>query len=251
MTAVADSVKEPDSTNPNPAAAPWQAQVVTLFPDAFPGPLGLSLSGQALENNVWSCSTVGLREFGVGKHLSVDDTPAGGGAGMVLRADVVGPALDAAQAAVPNAPLLHASPRGRPFTQAMAADLAAGPGVTILAGRFEGVDQRILEAYPIQEVSIGDYVLSGGEVAAMVILDACIRLLPGVVGATASLTEESFADGLLEYPHYTRPRSWRGFDIPNVLLSGDHSKIATWRRDQAQALTAARRPDLLARKPKP
>lgn len=238
----------PDHTAPRP---PWRATLVTLFPDCFPGPLGLSLAGQALKSGLWSCNTIALREFGIGKHKTVDDTPAGGGAGMVLRADVVAEALDAAQADAPPCPLIYMSPRGTPFTQAMAEHWAQGPGLTILAGRFEGVDQRLLDEARIEEVSVGDYVLSGGEVAAMAVLDACIRLLPGVMGAAASLTEESFADGLLEYPHYTRPRIWRGHAIPDVLLSGDHEKIATWRRRQSEALTAARRPDLSAKKTKP
>lgn len=229
---------------------PWRATVITLLPECFPGPLGASLSGQALNEGTWTLETIPLRDFGIGKHANVDDTPAGGGAGMVLRADVVGPAIDAAIAKCPDTPLLYMSPRGTPFTQAQAEAWATGPGLTILAGRFEGVDQRVLDAYDIQEVSIGDYVLSGGEVAAMTVIDACVRLLPGVMGQPLSLEEESFADGLLEYPHYTRPRSWQGRDIPDVLLSGDHQKIANWRRTMAEEVTKERRPDLLKKREK-
>ena len=227
-----------------PAAA-WQARVVTLFPEAFPGVLGLSLTGQALRAGLWHLSTVPLREFGLGRHRSVDAPPAGGGAGLVLRADVVGPALEAA--AGPG-PTLYLSPRGRPFDQAMARALAAGPGATLLCGRFEGVDQRALDAHDAIEVSLGDFVLTGGEIAAQTLLDATVRLLPGVVGNAESLTEESFgegAGGLLEHPHYTKPAEWRGRATPEVLLSGDHARIAAWRRAQSEALTRARRPDLL------
>lgn len=228
---------------------PWQATVITLLPDLLPGPLGASLAGQALTSGRWTLESIALRDFGLGKHASVDDTPAGGGAGMVLRADVIGPALDAARAQNPASPLLYMSPRGKPFKQATAEALAAGPGVILLAGRFEGVDQRVLDAYDMEEVSIGDYILSGGEIAAMAVIDACVRLLPGVIGAEQSLSEESFTDGVLEYPQYTRPRSWQGRDIPDVLLSGDHEKIAKWRRTQALTLTQRRRPDLLRRVP--
>jgi len=232
------------ATGSSPA---WDATVITLLPDCFPGPLGTSLAGQALSDGIWSLETIALRDFGIGKHANVDDTPAGGGAGMVLRADVVGPAIEAAQSQNPKAPLLYMSPRGAPFTQKMAETWSKGPGLSLLAGRFEGVDQRVLDAFDIQEVSIGDYVLSGGEIAAMTILDACIRLLPGVMGQPQSLDEESFSNGLLEYPHYTRPRSWQGRDIPDVLLSGDHQKIADWRRAEAETITEARRPDLIKR----
>ncbi len=235
-------------TRPGSQTPQWRATVVTLLPECFPGPLGTSLAGQALKDGTWALETIALRDFGIGKHANVDDTPAGGGAGMVLRADVVGPAIEAAQTQNPNTPLLYMSPRGTPLTQTMAETWAEGPGLTILAGRFEGVDQRVLEAHGLQEVSIGDYVLSGGEIAAMTVLDACVRLLPGVMGQPQSLAEESFSDGLLEYPHYTRPRSWQGRDIPDVLLSGNHQKIAEWRTAEAQAITKARRPDLLKRR---
>lgn len=228
---------------------PWSARVLTLFPEMFPGPLGASLSGQALQSQLWSLTTLPIRDFGIGKHRQVDDTPAGGGAGMVLRADVVAAAVDQARAEQPHLPALYMSPRGRPFTQALAGELAAGPGVILLAGRFEGVDERVLQSRQLTEVSIGDYILSGGELAAMVIIEACVRLLPGVLGAGESLTEESFEHGLLEYPHYTRPRDWEGLSIPDVLLSGDHRKIAAWRRAESERITAQRRPDLLPRKP--
>lgn len=228
---------------------PWNATVVTLFPEMFPGPLATSVTGTALQNGLWALGTVGIREHGIGRHKTVDDTPAGGGAGMVMRADVVAAALDAARSAEPEAPAIYLSPRGAPFTQARARTLAAGPGVILLAGRFEGVDQRVIEARGLEELSIGDYVLSGGELAAFVVLDACVRLLPGVLGAAESLAEESFDDGLLEYPHFTRPRTWEDRSIPEVLLNGDHKKIAAWRRAEAERLTRERRPDLLAHRP--
>ena len=218
--------------------------MVTLFPELFPGPLAASLSGDALRRGIWSLDAIGLREFGVGRHRAVDDTPAGGGAGMVLRADVLGPAIDEAARRNPEAPRFYLSPRGMPLDQARVRELAAGPGVLLLAGRFEGIDERVIEARGLSEISVGDYVLSGGELAAMVLLDAAVRLLAGVVGEAASLTEESFEAGLLEYPHYTRPREWEGRTIPDVLLSGDHKRIAAWRRAQAQHLTQERRPDL-------
>jgi tRNA (guanine37-N1)-methyltransferase len=221
--------------------------VVTLFPELFPGPLGASLAGDALKRGLWGLDTVALRDFGVGRHRQVDDTPAGGGAGMVLRADVVAAALDAARASTPDAPAIYLSPRGEPFTQALVRELAAAPGVILLAGRFEGLDQRVIDARSLREVSIGDYVLAGGELAAMVLIDAVVRLLPGVVGKAASLTDESFEAGLLEYPQYTRPRDWEGLAIPEVLLSGDHKRIARWRRAEAERLTRERRPDLWAR----
>lgn len=222
----------------------WRASVLTLFPEMFPGPLGVSLVGQALEVGVWSLATHQIRDFGLGRHRQVDDTPAGGGAGMVLRADVLGAAIDAARGGNPDSPLVYLSPRGRPFDQALTKEFAAGPGLVLLAGRFEGVDERVIEGRGLMEVSIGDYVLSGGELAAMVMIDACVRLLPGVLGAAESLAHESFEGGLLEYPQYTRPRDWEGRSIPEVLLSGDHKAIADWRRAEAQRITAERRPDL-------
>jgi tRNA (guanine37-N1)-methyltransferase len=226
----------------------WRATVLTLFPEMFPGPLGLSLAGKALAEQRWALATIDIRDFATDKHRSVDDTPAGGGAGMVMRADIAASAIDAARASMPaEAPTLYLSPRGTPFTQARARELAQAHGVILLCGRFEGVDERVLEARDVEEVSIGDYVLSGGELAAQVLIDAIVRLLTGVAGNEGSLAEESFASGLLEYPHYTRPREWEGRTIPEVLLSGDHEKIAKWRREQAEAITKARRPDLLAR----
>jgi len=225
--------------------AAWRATVLTLFPEMFPGPLGLSLAGKALQDGTWTLETLDIRNFATDRHRSVDDTPAGGGAGMVMRADIAAAAIDAGRAnAAPGTPAIYLSPRGTPLTQARAAELAKGPGVLLLCGRFEGVDQRVLEARDIEEISIGDYVLSGGELAAQVLIDACVRLLPGVAGNEVSLDDESFTSGLLEYPHYTRPRDWEGRAIPEILLSGDHERIAKWRREQAEALTKARRPDL-------
>lgn len=226
----------------------WRASVLTLFPEMFPGPLGVSLVGQARDAGVWSLATHQIRAFGIGRHRQVDDTPAGGGAGMVMRADVLGPAIDAARVENPDSPLIYLSPRGRPLDQALARELAAGPGAVLLAGRFEGVDERVIAGRGLQEVSIGDYVLSGGELAAMVLIDACVRLLPGVLGAEESLAHESFEGGLLEYPQYTRPREWEGRTIPDVLLSGDHKAIAAWRRAESLRITAERRPDLAERK---
>lgn len=223
----------------------WHATVLTLFPEMFPGPLGLSLSGRALRDGAWGLSAVNIRDFAHDKHRSVDDTPAGGGAGMVMRADVAAAAIDQAVAAHPGVPRIYLSPRGSPLTQERVRHLATGGGVMLFCGRFEGLDQRVIEARRLEELSIGDYVLSGGEIAAMVLIDACVRLLPGVMGAEASLSEESFENGLLEYPHYTRPRVWEGREIPDALLSGDHARIARWRRDQAEILTRQRRPDLL------
>ena len=222
----------------------WTATVLTIFPEMFPGPLGFSLAGRALREGLWACAPVDLRSFGRGRHRSVDDTPFGGGAGMVLRPDVV----DAACAAVPaHLPLLYLSARGRPLTQARVRALAEGPGVALLCGRFEGVDQRAIEARAMEEISVADVVLSGGEPAAILLLDACIRLLPGVMGAAESAKEESFSSGLLEYPHYTRPAEWQGRAVPEVLLSGHHGEVAAWRRAQAEAATRERRPDLWAR----
>ena len=225
--------------------ATWRATVLTLFPEMFPGALGLSLAGKALADAKWALEIIDIRYFATDKHRSVDDTPSGGGAGMVMRADIASAAIDAARASLPpDTPTIYLSPRGRPLTQARARELAAGPGAILLAGRFEGVDERVLEARQLEEVSIGDYVLSGGELASMVLIDAVVRLLPGVAGNEASLAEESFSSGLLEYPHYTRPREWEGRAIPEVLLSGDHAAIAKWRREQAERLTKQRRPDL-------
>ncbi len=228
----------------------WRARVLTLFPDMFPGPLGVSLVGQALSGGLWSLEASQIRDFGIGKHRQVDDTPAGGGAGMVLRADVLAAAIDQAREKDGDLPLVYLSPRGEPFTQAIAHEFARGPGLMLLAGRFEGIDERIIEGRQIRELSIGDYVLSGGELAAMVILDACVRLLPGVLGSTDSLTHESFEAGLLEYPQYTKPREWEGKSIPEILLSGDHKKIAEWQRREALRITRERRPDLAAKIPR-
>ena len=221
----------------------WRATILTLFPEMFPGPLGTALAGRALTNGIWSLETANIRDAGLGRHRSVDDTPFGGGAGMVMRPDVVGTAI---QQVADGRPLLYLTPRGRPFRQPDAARLAASPGAILLCGRYEGVDQRVIDASGAEEVSIGDYVLSGGELAAMVVLDACVRLLPGVMGAADSAIEESFSANLLEYPHYTRPAEWQGHPVPGVLLSGDHAAIARWRQDQAVQVTRARRPDLLA-----
>jgi tRNA (guanine37-N1)-methyltransferase len=230
---------------------PWRASVLTLFPEMFPGPLGVSLVGQALEAGLWSLALHQIRDFGIGRHRAVDDTPAGGGAGMVMRADVLADAIDHARLTEPELPLLYMSPRGAPLTQERVRALSQGPGVMILAGRFEGIDERLIEARDVTEVSIGDYVLSGGEIPAMVLLDACVRLIPGVLGAEESLTHESFEDGLLEYPQYTKPRDWDGRPTPEVLLSGDHKRIAEWRRAEAERITRERRPDVLARGGKP
>ncbi|MCB1504533.1 MAG: tRNA (guanosine(37)-N1)-methyltransferase TrmD [Hyphomicrobiaceae bacterium] len=224
----------------------WRASILTLFPEMFPGPLGLSLAGQALDAGLWSLATHQIREHGLGRHRAVDDTPAGGGAGMVMRADVVGAAVDSARSQDgADLPLIYFSPRGTPLTQSLAHELAEGPGVMLLAGRFEGLDQRVIEARGMREISIGDYILSGGELAAMVLLDACIRLLPGVVGSADSLTHESFETGLLEHALYTKPREWEGRSIPEVLLSGDHKKIAAWQETDSLRITSERRPDLL------
>jgi tRNA (guanine37-N1)-methyltransferase len=224
----------------------FAATVLTLYPEMFPGPLGISLAGRALEEGKWSLDTVQIRDFAIDRHRTVDDTPAGGGAGMVLRVDVLAAAIDHARALQPHCPVIAMTPRGRPLTQERVRALAAGPGGTVLCGRFEGFDERIFAARAVEEVSVGDIVLSGGEPAAMMLLDACVRLLPGVMGAAASGTEESFESGLLEYPHYTRPAEWQGLAIPEVLRSGDHAKIAAWRRRQSEEDTRARRPDLWA-----
>ncbi len=226
---------------------PWQASVLTIFPEIFPGPLGVSLVGGALDAGIWSLDTIDIRTFGIGRHATIDDHPAGGGAGMVMRCDVIAAALDHARATAPELPMIYLSPRGTPLDQSRVRDLAAGPGVILLAGRFEGIDERVIEGRGLTEISIGDYVLAGGEVAAMVLIEACVRLLPGVVGSAASLAEESFSERLLEYPQYTRPREWEGRGIPEVLLSGDHGKIADWRRAEAERLTRERRPDLWPR----
>jgi tRNA (guanine37-N1)-methyltransferase len=225
----------------------WQATILTLYPEMFPGPLGESLAGRALADGIWSLETVQIRDFATDKHRSVDDTPAGGGPGMVMRADVLGAAVDKVLADHPQSPVIAMTPRGLPLTQLLARALAGGPGVSILCGRFEGIDERLFEARPIIPVSIGDYVLSGGETGALVLLDTCIRLLPRVMGAASSGVEESFERGLLEYPHYTRPTDWEGRTIPEVLRSGDHAKIAAWRRARAEEDTRSRRPDLIER----
>ncbi len=255
----------------------FAAQIITLYPEMFPGPLGVSLAGRALEQGLWSCDPIQLRDFATDKHKSVDDTPAGGGAGMVLRADVLGAAVDHAREKMAeqiaaraesvevravrsndpstgsgrtdldSAPLIALTPRGKSLTQGRVRELAAGPGVTLICGRFEGFDERIFESRVIEEISIGDFILSGGEIGALLLLDACIRLLPGVMGASSSGDDESFENGLLEYPHYTRPVEWEGRTIPEVLRSGDHAKIAAWRKAQAETDTRSRRPDLWQR----
>ena len=231
----------------------WRATVLTLFPEMFPGPLGVSLAGRALTSGLWALEARDIRDSATDRHRSVDDTPAGGGLGMVLRADVLAAAIDAADATPDwptERPRLLMSPRGRPLTQSRVAELAGGPGPLIVCGRFEGVDQRVIEGRSLEEVSIGDYVLSGGEIAAMALIDACVRLLPGVMGKAESGADESFSDGLLEYPQYTRPQSFEGTPIPEILLSGDHAKVAAWRTAEAEALTRARRPDLWAARPR-
>lgn len=236
------------SSSPLSGHAPWQAVVLTLFPEAFPGPLGLSLAGQALAQGTWALRAVDIRAFGHGRHRTVDDTPAGGGAGMVMRADVLGAAIDAVRQTASAMPAVYLSPRGEPLSQKLVRELASGPGVMALCGRFEGIDERVIQGRGLREVSVGDFVLSGGEVAAMALIDACVRLLPGVIGEAGSLQEESFEAELLEYPHYTRPRDWEGRVIPAVLLSGDHKRIAEWRQAEAERITRERRPDLWARR---
>lgn len=239
--AIAQAMTDPCT----PSAAAFEATVLTLFPDAFPGALGVSLIGTARERGLWSLKTLDIRDFSRHKHRSVDDTPAGGGPGMVLRPDVVAAALDA----VPEdgRPRLVLTPRGRPLVQARVRELAAGPGVVIVCGRFEGLDERVIQGRGLEEVSVGDVVLAGGEAAAQVLIEACVRLLPGVLGDEASTEEESFEGDLLEYPHYTRPRVWEGSEIPEVLTSGDHGRVAAWRREKAEEITRERRPDMWSR----
>ena len=239
---ISASTKPRDLMGEATLAGVWSAKVITLFPDQFPGLLAASLTGKALKEGLWQLQTVDLRQFGEGRHRNVDDTPAGGGAGMVLRPDVVENALKSDGAT--RGPVIYLSPRGKPFTQAMARDLARGPGVTLLCGRFEGVDQRVLDKHGIREVSIGDYVLTGGELAAQVLIDATVRLIPRVLGNPESVEEESFSHGLLEHPQYTRPTDWQGRTVPEVLLSGHHAEIARWRKAQSESLTKERRPDL-------
>ena len=222
----------------------FAATILTLFPEMFPGPLGLSLAGDALSRNLWAYQTLDIRAHGLGRHRTVDDTPAGGGPGMVMRADVLAASLDAALLAGDSRPRLLMSPRGNPLKQSQVREWADGPGLVIVCARFEGVDERVIAARNLTEVSIGDYILSGGEIAALALLDACIRLIPGVMGKMESGVQESFESGLLEYPHYTRPRDWEGRAIPDVLLSGDHARIAQWRREEALRITRERRPDL-------
>ncbi|CAN5131704.1 tRNA (guanosine(37)-N1)-methyltransferase TrmD [soil metagenome] len=225
----------------------FAAQILTLYPEMFPGPLGISLAGRALTEGKWSCDPIHIRDFATDKHRTVDDTPAGGGAGMVLKADVLAAAIDHAMERRPDLPVIAMTPRGRPITQNRVREIATGPGATLLCGRFEGFDERIFEGRPIEPLSMGDIILSGGEMAALTLLDACIRLLPGVMGAASSGVEESFESGLLEYPHYTRPVEWEGRTIPEVLRSGDHARIAAWRKQRAEDDTRLRRPDLWER----
>ena len=226
----------------------WTARIITLFPEAFPGTLGASITGKSLKEGLWALETIDLRSFGVGKHRNVDDTPYGGGAGMVLRADVVDKALGVAAQGVPGDraewPIIYLSPRGKPFTQAKAQEWSQAQGITLLCGRFEGVDQRVLDHHQIEEISLGDFVLTGGEIAAQALIDATVRLRPGVLGNADSTLEESHTNGLLEHPHYTRPADYRGLGVPEVLTSGDHAKIEKWRKEQSEALTQDRRPDL-------
>ena len=225
---------------------PWTAKVLTLFPEMFPGPLGLSLAGQGLKAGLWSLETVDIREFASDKHRSVDDAPFGGGPGMVMRPDVVSAAIEAA-ATDPALALIYLTPRGCPLTQARVRELAEGPGVVLLCGRYEGLDERVLDAHDLEEISLGDFVLSGGEAAAITLIDASVRLLPGIVGSGESLTDESFEHGLLEYPQYTRPQVWKSRAVPEVLVSGHHEKVRAWRKEQAETITRERRPDLWAR----
>jgi tRNA (guanine37-N1)-methyltransferase len=222
----------------------WRATVLTIFPDMFPGPLGASLAGKAAARRLWSLAAVDIRDYATDKHRAVDDTPAGGGPGMVMKPDVIARAIDAV--AADDRPRLLMSPRGRLLTQARVRELAGGPGITIVCGRFEGIDERVIAGRSLEEVSIGDYVLSGGEIAAMAVVDACVRLILGVMGKEASGVEETFSDGLLEYPQFTKPQVWEGDSIPEVLISGDHGKVEAWRRDEARRITRERRPDLWA-----
>jgi len=228
------------------AAAAWQARVLTIYPEMFPGPLGFALAGRALEDGLWSLEAFDVRRFAKDRHGSVDDAPFGGGPGMVMRADILANAIDAVRLPAP-APLVYLSARGRMLTQSRVRELAAGPGITLICGRFEGIDQRVIEARGVEELSIGDYVLSGGEIAALALLDACVRLLPGVIGRAESLAEESHEAGLLEYPHYTRPQEFEGRPVPEVLLSGNHERIRSWRRAEAERATRERRADLWER----
>ncbi len=232
----------------DPAPSPWKASILTLFPDMFPGPLGGSLAGRGLVNGLWNLDVIDIRNFATDRHRTVDDKPAGGGAGMVLRPDIVAAAIDAARTSNPNAEAILLSPRGEPLTQTAVRSIAAAPGLIALCGRFEGVDERVIEGRGLREISIGDYVLSGGELAAMVLVDAIVRLLPGVMGKEESGQHESFEDGLLEYPQYTKPRDWEGHVIPEILLSGDHQRVDAWRREQSEQLTRQRRPDLWAKR---
>ena len=225
----------------------WTARVLTLFPEMFPGPLGVSLAGRALEDGVWALETVDIRDFARDKHQTVDDSPFGGGPGMIMRPDVVDAAIGAALEPHPDAPVIYLTPRGRPLTQARVRELAEGPGPIVLCGRYEGVDERVLEERRVEEISLGDFVLSGGEPAAIALIDACVRLVAGVVGSAESLAEESFERGLLEYPHYTRPQAWKGREVPEVLTSGHHERVRAWRLAQAETVTRERRPDLWVR----
>lgn len=244
---IAASVRPRDLMGTPDLVGVWKAKVITLFPTAFPGVLGESLTGKALKQGLWQLDTIDLRLYGDGKHRNVDDTPAGGGAGMVLRPDVVGHAISDAMAGTsPGWPLIYLSPRGRPMTQGLMRGLAAAPGVTLLCGRFEGVDQRVLDHFNVAEVSLGDFVMTGGEIAAQALIDATVRLIPGVLGNESSTEEESFSAGLLEHPQYTRPAEWQGRAIPDVLMSGHHGRIAEWRQSEAEKITEARRPDLWA-----
>ena len=242
------SLKPRDLMSEKKLAGVWTARIITLFPNAFPGVLGESLTGKGLREGKWQLETTDLRPFGIGKHKNVDDTPAGGGAGMVLRADVVGPAIEETmQDTRGNWPIVYLSPRGKPFNQAIARAWSECEGITLLCGRFEGVDERVLEHYNVQEVSLGDFVLTGGEIAAQAMIDATVRLLPGVLGNDASTEEESHANGLLEHPQYTRPAEWKGRSIPDVLMSGHHGNVEKWRREMSEKITQERRPDMWER----
>lgn len=243
---IAASLKPRDLISPTPQLKnAWAARIITLFPEVFPGVLGASLTGKALQDGLWQLDTVDLRQFGEGKHRNVDDTPAGGGAGMVLRPDILGRAIEHTHAkARGRQPIIYLSPRGKPFDQQMARDLSQADGVTLICGRFEGMDERVIEHYGITEVSLGDFVMTGGEIAAQALIDATVRLIPSVLGNQASTEEESFSNGLLEHPQYTRPAEWNGRKIPDVLMSGHHGKIAQWRQEMSEKITQSRRPDL-------